>query len=290
MDVENASRDSLLRLAEEKKARGNDHYVKKQYAAALECYTAAIDAASSAAAVAAAGTNNASSPTTTTTPTTSSTTPSTPPLSTTPRGALLPAPPAAFYSNRAATYMMLNKWAEALADAREATKLDPGFVKGHAREAKCHLVLGDPKAAVRCYQAALRLEPGNEAAAAESRAAQAVIVHEANADADYARGEFRRVVYSMDRALEQSVKCARYKLTKAEALAMLGRFQEAQELANEVLQADNMNCDALFVRGLCLYYADNLEKAYQHFQQVGVGGCVRLCVCVCVFGGGRGGR
>jgi len=49
---------------------------------------------------------------------------------------------------------------------------------------------------------------------------------------------------------------------------MLGRFQEAQEMANDVLQGDNMNCDALFVRGLCLYYADNLEKAYQHFQQV----------------------
>ena len=215
--------DEETRVAEEKKARGNDHYVKKQYAAALECYTAAIEASPASA---------------------------------------------AFYSNRAATFMMLNKWSEALADARECVKLDPDYLKGYMREGKCHLVLGDPKSAIRSYQMALQLEPGNEAATAECQVAQAVLVHEKNAETDYARKEFRRVVYSMDRALEHSTRCSKYKLFKAESLAMLGRFQEAQELANDVLQGDTMNCDALFVRGLCLYYADNLEKAYQHFQQV----------------------
>jgi DnaJ family protein C protein 7 len=29
-----------------------------------------------------------------------------------------------------------------------------------------------------------------------------------------------------------------------------------------------MNADAVFVRGLSLYYQDNTEKAFQHFQQV----------------------
>lgn len=29
-----------------------------------------------------------------------------------------------------------------------------------------------------------------------------------------------------------------------------------------------LNSDALFVRGLSLYYQDNIEKAQQHFQQV----------------------
>ena len=28
-----------------------------------------------------------------------------------------------------------------------------------------------------------------------------------------------------------------------------------------------MNADAVFVRGLCLYYQDNVDKAFQHFQQ-----------------------
>ncbi|KAH3749107.1 hypothetical protein DPMN_183598 [Dreissena polymorpha] len=29
-----------------------------------------------------------------------------------------------------------------------------------------------------------------------------------------------------------------------------------------------MNADALFVRGMCLYYQDNIDKAFSHFQQV----------------------
>ena len=29
-----------------------------------------------------------------------------------------------------------------------------------------------------------------------------------------------------------------------------------------------MCADAVYVRGLCLYYQDNMEKAFQHFQQV----------------------
>jgi hypothetical protein len=32
------------------------------------------------------------------------------------------------------------------------------------------------------------------------------------------------------------------------------RYPEAQEAANSVLQFDNLNADAIFVRGLCLYY------------------------------------
>lgn len=35
-----------------------------------------------------------------------------------------------------------------------------------------------------------------------------------------------------------------------------------------MLQRDNMNADAIYVRGVCLYYNDNIDKAYQHFQQV----------------------
>lgn len=31
---------------------------------------------------------------------------------------------------------------------------------------------------------------------------------------------------------------------------------------------DQTNSDALYVRGLCLYYQDNVEKAFQHFQRV----------------------
>ncbi len=41
-----------------------------------------------------------------------------------------------------------------------------------------------------------------------------------------------------------------------------------QEVANDMLRLDNTNVEAMFVRGLCLYYEDHVDKAFTHFQQV----------------------
>jgi len=35
-----------------------------------------------------------------------------------------------------------------------------------------------------------------------------------------------------------------------------------------MLRLDNTNVEAMFVRGLCLYYEDHVDKAFTHFQQV----------------------
>ena len=48
----------------------------------------------------------------------------------------------------------------------------------------------------------------------------------------------------------------------------LGRYGESQNIANDLLRSDGTNADAMFVRGLCLYYEDFVDKAFSHFQQV----------------------
>ena len=45
-------------------------------------------------------------------------------------------------------------------------------------------------------------------------------------------------------------------------------FPYFYQVANDLLRADAMNADAIYVRGLCLYYEDNVDKAFTHFQQV----------------------
>lgn len=40
---------------------------------------------------------------------------------------------------------------------------------------------------------------------------------------------YRQVVYVMDRALEMAPACVNYKTKRAECLALLGRYNEAQE-------------------------------------------------------------
>ncbi|XP_078281077.1 dnaJ homolog subfamily C member 7 isoform X2 [Rhinoraja longicauda] len=174
---------------------------------------------------------------------------------------------ASYYGNRAATLIMMGKLWEALEDAQQAVRLDDTFVKGHLREGKCHLSLGNAMAAGRCFQRVLELEGDNSQAYTELKSAEAVLEYERIAEIDFEKGDFRKVVYCMDRALEFAPGCHRFKILKAECLALLGRYPDAQSVASDILRMDSTNADALYVRGLCLYYEDCIEKAVQFFVQ-----------------------
>ncbi|XP_013374742.1 PREDICTED: dnaJ homolog subfamily C member 7 isoform X4 [Chinchilla lanigera] len=174
---------------------------------------------------------------------------------------------ASYYGNRAATLMMLGRFREALGDAQQSVRLDDGFVRGHLREGKCHLSLGNAMAACRSFQRALELDHKNAQAQQEFNNANAVMEYEKIAETDFEKRDFRKVVFCMDRALEFAPACHRFKILKAECLAMLGRYPEAQSVASDILRLDSTNADALYVRGLCLYYEDCIEKAVQFFVQ-----------------------
>ena len=57
------------------------------------------------------------------------------------------------------------------------------------------------------------------------------------------------------------------KISRAECLAFLGHYEEAHELASDILREDKINSDAMYIRGLCLYNKDDIDKALIHFQQ-----------------------
>ena len=38
-------------------------------------------------------------------------------------------------------------------------------------------------------------------------------------------------------------------------------------MACDILREDNINADAIYIRGLCLYNKDDIDKALTHFQQ-----------------------
>jgi DnaJ family protein C protein 7 len=175
---------------------------------------------------------------------------------------------AAYYGNRSACHMMLGSYKLALEDARQSTKLDPRFAKGYLREAKCHLALGDASAAKMALANAKELEPDNRTIDAELINVKLVHEFEASAKAAYENGDYRKAVYCLDQTLQHAVACPRLRMLKAECLVYLGRYPEARDMANDILQVDSMNADAIYVRGTCLYYEDNLDKAFLHFQQV----------------------
>uniref|UniRef100_A0A3B3D4A1 DnaJ heat shock protein family (Hsp40) member C7 n=1 Tax=Oryzias melastigma TaxID=30732 RepID=A0A3B3D4A1_ORYME len=163
--------------------------------------------------------------------------------------------------------MMLCRFREALEDSQQAVRLDDGFMKGHLREGKCHLSLGNAMAAARCFQRVLELEPSNKEAQQEKKNATTLLEYERMADFSFEKRDFRKVVYCMDRAIALAPTCQRFKILKAECLALLGRYPEAQSVASDILRMDATNADALYVRGLCLYYEDCIDKAVQFFVQ-----------------------
>lgn len=175
---------------------------------------------------------------------------------------------AAYYGNKAACLMMMGYYRLALEEAQKAVKLDHSFVKGYLREAKCHLALGDATAALYCLQRVQELEPKNSTLSTEFKNVETLQFFIQEGEKAYEKKDFRKVVFCMDRALQQAVDCTKLRLVKAECLAFLGRYQEAQEIANDLINLDPVNVDALYVRGMCLYYQDHLEKAFSHFQQV----------------------
>lgn len=175
---------------------------------------------------------------------------------------------AAYYGNRAAAYIMINKYKEAVRDAKMCTSLDEKFTKGYMREAKAQLCLGDYNTAYRCLNKAKELEPHNTSIDVDVQNVNCVKQYKEGADLAYKQGDFRKAVYLLNKALSIATNCPQFTIYKAECLVLHGRYQEAQEIANDIVMKEPTNPDAIYVRGMCLYYMDNTEKAFQHFQRV----------------------
>jgi len=66
------------------------------------------------------------------------------------------------YSNRAAAYMKLGAYDEAIKDCESCLEIDPGFVKAVVRLAHCYFWRKEYHKAAREYEKGLKLDPQNE--------------------------------------------------------------------------------------------------------------------------------
>jgi DnaJ homolog subfamily C member 7 len=163
--------------------------------------------------------------------------------------------------------MMLANYKEALNDARQSVSLDPKFEKGYVRVAKCCLLLGDLVQTEQVIKKFLELDPSNTALKGEIQNLKQLRMLEEKANQCYTKQDYRTCLFNIDSALKIGQACQRYKLLKAECLALLGRMEEANDIAINIMKVDSNNCDAIYVRGLTLYYSDNLEKGIMHFER-----------------------
>lgn len=172
-----------------------------------------------------------------------------------------------YLGNRSACYMMLANYKEALNDAKRSIQLDSKFEKGYLRAAKCCLLLGDLVQTEQIIKRFLELDPKNTALKAEIQNLKQLRTFDEKANQCFIRQDYRTCLYNLDSALKIAQASQRYKLLKAECLALLGRIEEANDIAIGIMKIDSSNCDAIYVRGLTLYYSDNLDKGIMHFER-----------------------
>lgn len=180
--------------------------------------------------------------------------------------ALCPDNPA-FLGNRAAALMMINDYKGALADAKKAVDIDRKFEKGYMRIAKCCLILGDLIGTDQAIKKFLSIDPKNTALKTEIQNLKAIRTMQDKATQCYDKQDYRTCLFHVDSALHIATACQRLKLLKAECLALLGRYSESNDIALNMMKSDITNCDAIYVRGLILYYQDSLDKAITHFER-----------------------
>ncbi|XP_065358280.1 dnaJ homolog subfamily C member 7 isoform X1 [Calliphora vicina] len=173
---------------------------------------------------------------------------------------------ATYYGNRAACYMMLSNYTNALNDARTAVRLDPKFEKAYVRIAKCCVAKGDIIGTEQAIKRIEEIDAQSNAVNTEKQAVQQLRQLEQTIQTNCEAKAYRNVVYYLDSAIKLAPACYRYRLLKAECLAYLGRCDEAVDIAISVMKLDSTSADAIYVRGLCFYYTDNLEKGIKHFE------------------------
>eukprot|EP00048_Salpingoeca_helianthica_P005416 m.87634 g.87634 ORF g.87634 m.87634 type:complete len:520 (-) comp13591_c1_seq1:27-1586(-) len=220
MDV--VESENAFPTAADAKAKGTEHYKKKEYDQAIHCYTIAIDMA--------------------------------------------PDEAAPCLNNRAAAYMMLNKFELAASDARMALAKEPTNIKYHLRAGRCYLSLWRISDAQRHFSAALEIDPANADAIKENQALQELLRIEKSVEAAFTDKQFNNAISLLERALVQVPGADALRLRQVDAYLRMKNLDQAEQLVTSLLRANRNNVGALYWRGIILQRRGEIESAIKHFQ------------------------
>ncbi|KAF0706217.1 hypothetical protein AaE_014229, partial [Aphanomyces astaci] len=174
---------------------------------------------------------------------------------------------APFYANRAAGYLMLHKFQEAIGDASRAIAMEPSFIRGYERKAKAQVALGDLEAAVKTYQSGLMKDPNNATLINDRRSAEMAMDKIKRGREHIKAGKFREGVYCFDSALTICTSSNDVKKWRAEALIGCERYDEAFAVLTQLMRSDSSSPDILFLRAQCLYFQGEFTSAIRHLQE-----------------------
>ncbi|XP_052740188.1 uncharacterized protein LOC112048188 isoform X2 [Bicyclus anynana] len=158
---------------------------------------------------------------------------------------------AEYHSNSFSCHMKLEMFKEAFVDAKKAVVLYGKCNDTIRGIAKCFIYIGELSGAER---AIVKASEAGEECMEERRALQTLQRLHAQAQKHIEEQDYQRAVSCMNQCLESSPFSSKVKLIKAESLAMLGKIDQAQEIADECLRFDHTDVEAVYIKGLCIYY------------------------------------
>ncbi|KAK4698598.1 hypothetical protein P7C70_g7674, partial [Phenoliferia sp. Uapishka_3] len=175
----------------------------------------------------------------------------------------------AYLTNRAASYMAAKSFARALDDCLKAAQLQSKAPQSKTllRLARCQLALGLVVQAQQTLDQLLQLDASGPVMQERARASR-IAVHVDNVKRELAKKNWSMVLLGVDAAAREVDETPReWRLWKVEALVGKKRYDEAAGMAADLLRANSNQPDALYYRGLCLYYQGNHPQAILHAQQ-----------------------
>lgn len=118
--------------------------------------------------------------------------------------------------------MMLANYKAAHKDSRRAVQIDNTFEKGYLRLAKCCIALGKVESAEQAIKRIFELNAKSTIADAEIQSCSQLRIHQDTARSSYQTQDYRTAINHADSAVKIAPAGLKFKLLKAECLALLG--------------------------------------------------------------------
>jgi len=174
---------------------------------------------------------------------------------------------AAYYGNRSAALLMLKKFDEALDNCKKAIELDPAFIKGYIRGAKCQVQQGKIREAQMVLDDCLRTNPESPEAVKELEIVKAVQSDWEKAHELLEKSDFDRASYFIDRISPQCPDAPELLRMRADMLIGRGKYDDAVSITFLLLKSDRQNPDLLFLRGKALLYSGATDQGEKHLAE-----------------------
>ncbi|CAM9567168.1 unnamed protein product, partial [Ectocarpus fasciculatus] len=173
---------------------------------------------------------------------------------------------AALYGNRAASYVMILGYEQAILDCDRAVELNPKFANAIFRKAMALKKLGRFKESLSALQDGLLVDPNNADQIKEKTNTEMCVRKVDRATDSIAQGKPARAASILEECLVKAPQSRELKLIKVECLMGMGKHEEAYAMSSTLIRNSQNNSKLLITRARCLYLMGNLDSAIKHLQ------------------------